>query len=196
MEINIRPAISKDLDAIANIFTTSVRTLCSADYTNEQIEAIITSFYEQLYLLEIEISVGTVFVAEAESIVGFASFNEGGKAINDLFVHPDYVRQRIGTLLLSTIERAALARQVSRLWVMSSLTGRPFYESRGYKYVRDSVLIDSKIKITVPCVDLVKVLSRNSNFKGDNRENYGDLSTLTVPQFIKLGIKTLLVSSK
>ena len=173
MEINIRPARTKDLDAIANIFTTSVRTLGSADYTNEQIEAIIACFYEQSYLLEIEISVGTVFVAEAESIVGFASFNEGGKAINDLFVHPDYVRQGIGTLLLSTIERVALARQVSRIWVMSSLTGRPFYKSRGYEYVRDSVLIDASTKIRVPCVDLVKVLHGDRQDKSDRLSELG-----------------------
>ena len=79
---------------------------------------------------------------------------------------------------------------------MASLTAQPFYLSRGYEYIKDSALIDAETQIRVPCVDLTKVLSRNSNFKGDNLGDYGDLSTLTVPQFVRLGIKILLGSSK
>ena len=196
MNINIRPATVEDVDAIANIFVACVRTLGSADYTNEQIETIINLRNAELYLAEIETKNIIIFVAEAEAeIVGFGSIAEG-RAIGDLFVLPDYTRQGIGTLLLEALEQIALQKGVSKLWVMASLTAQPFYLSRGYEYIKDSALIDAETQIRVPCVDLTKVLSRNSNFKGDNLGDYGDLSTLTVPQFVRLGIKILLGSSK
>ena len=193
MSINIRSATIEDVDAIANVFVASVR-IGSANYTNEQIETIITHFYEQSDLLEIEISVGTVFVAEAETIVGFASLSECGRAISNLFVHPDYVRQGIGTLLLSAIEKIALQKQTDRLWVMSSLMGRPFYLSRGYEYVKDSALIDGSTQIRVPCVDLVKDLHRDRNFRSRHFRSGADLSTLTVSQFLRLARRILLGS--
>ena len=196
MNINIRPATVEDVDAIANIFVTSIRTLSSADYTNEQIETIVNLQNVESYLEEIKTKNIIIFVAETEAeIVGFGSISKNGRAISDLFVLPDYTRQGVGTLLLETLEQIALQKGVSKLWVMASLTAQPFYLSRGFRYEKDSALIDSETGIKIPCVDLIKILSRNSNFKGDNLGDYGDLSTLTVPQFVRLGMKILLGSS-
>ena len=197
MNINIRPATTEDVDAIANLYVTSVRTLGSADYTNEQIEVIIKLNNAESYLQDIKTNKIIIFVAEAEAkIVGFGSISENGRGIGDLFVLPDYTRQGIATLLLETLEQIALQKGVSKLWVMASLTAKPFYLSRGFRYEKDSALIDSETETKVPCVDMTKILSRERNFPGDNLGDYGDLSTLTVPQFIRLGIKILLGSSK
>ena len=196
MNINIRPATVQDSNAIANILTTSVRNLGRLDYSNEQIEIIIGLHNAESYLKEIETGKIIVFVAEAETkIVGFGSISPDGRAIGDLYVLPNYTRQGIGTLLLKTLERVALQKGVSKLWVMASLTARSFYSSWGFQFEKDAALIDSETGIRVPCVDMTKVLSRNRDFQGKNPGDYGDLSTLTVSQFLRLSVKILLGSS-
>ena len=161
MNIFIRPATLEDVEEMANIFVSCVKTLNVKDYTNEQIEIIATFCDAQLYLEEIQTG-GSIFVAEAKKIVGFASLSKGRGHIDDLFVHPDYTRQGIGTLLLETLEQVALAKQKSQLSVMASLTARTFYLSRGFKYVKDSKIFDLATGIEIPTIDMVKILPSNS----------------------------------
>ena len=157
MDISIRPATSKDVEEMANIFVTCVKTLNIKDYTSEQIEIMVTFCNAQSYLEEIEAG-GSIFVAEAKSIVGFASLAENRGHIDDLFVHPDYTRQGIGTLLLETLSRVALTKQRAQLSVTASLTARPFYLSRGFKYVKNSIIPDVATGIEIPVIDMVKIL--------------------------------------
>lgn len=123
-------------------------------------------------------------------------FYEDSRAIADIFVLPEYTRRGIATLLLDKLEQIALQKGVSQLWAMASLNARSFYTARGFIYEKDSALIDAETEIRVPCVDMTKVLARNKNFQGKNLGDDGDLSTLTVPQFVRLGIKILLGSSQ
>lgn len=196
MNIDIRPATVVDALAIANIFTTSITTLGSADYTEEQIAAIVKIHNAESYLEEIEDNSVIILVAEAGTeVVGFGSVEKNGRTIGDLFVLPDHTRQGIGTLLLNALEAIALKKRVSKLRVMASLTARPFYLSRGFQYAKDSALIDAETGIKVPCVDMTKVISHKSNFKEKNLEDYEDLSTFTVPLVLNSGVKILLGSS-
>ena len=52
--------------------------------------------------------------------------------IRAFFVHPDWTRQGIGTLLLDTCERAAIAAGFSSLEMGATLSGVPLYKARGY----------------------------------------------------------------
>ena len=161
LNILIRRATSEDVEEMANIFVSCVKTLNIKDYTDEQIEIMVTFCDAQSYLEEIETG-GSIFVAEAKSIVGFASLAESRGHIDDLFVDPDYTRRGIGTLLLETLEKVAFTKQKSQLSVMASLTARPFYLSRGFKYVKDSKILDLATGIEIPGVDMVKILPSNS----------------------------------
>lgn len=161
MDVFIRQATSEDVEEIANIFVSCIETLNVKDYTNEQIEIMATLCDAQLYLQAIQQG-ESIFVAEAENIVGFASIAESRGHIDDLFVAPNYTRQGIGTLLLKTLEQVALTNQRSQLSVMSSLTARPFYLSRGFKYVKDSYILDVATGIQIPAIDMVKILPSNS----------------------------------
>ena len=161
MDIFIRPATSEDVEEMANIFVTCVKTLNIKDYTDEQIEIMVTFCDAQSYLEEIKTG-GSIFVAEAKSIIGFASLAKSRGHIDDLFVDPDYTRQGIGTLLLETLEQVALQKQRSQLSVMASLTARPFYLSRGFEYVENSKILDVATGIEIPGVDMIKILPSNS----------------------------------
>ncbi len=52
--------------------------------------------------------------------------------IRAFFVHPQYARRGIGTLILEACERAARAAGFTRLEMGSTLTGVPFYRAHGY----------------------------------------------------------------
>jgi GNAT superfamily N-acetyltransferase len=52
--------------------------------------------------------------------------------IRAFFVHPQWARRGLGTLILEACERAARAAGFSRLEMGSTLTGVAFYRSKGY----------------------------------------------------------------
>jgi GNAT superfamily N-acetyltransferase len=52
--------------------------------------------------------------------------------IRAFFVHPDWARQGIGSLVLDTCEHAAFEAGFARLEMGATLTGVPFYRDRGY----------------------------------------------------------------
>ena len=195
MNITTRLATIEDASEIASLLNKSVTSLCAEKYSNEQIKTVVNYFNEDFYLEGITNNYRIIYVAEAdEKIVGFGSISEDGRAVCDIFVLPNYTRQGIATLLLGKLEQIALGKGVSKLWAMASLTSQPFYAACGFNYEKDCALIDAETGIKFPCVDMTKVMSRNKNFQGENQGDRADLSTLTVPQFVKLGIKILLGS--
>lgn len=52
--------------------------------------------------------------------------------IRAFFVHPDWARRGIGSLILKACEDAAIAAGFQRLEMGATLTGVPFYRARGY----------------------------------------------------------------
>jgi N-acetylglutamate synthase-like GNAT family acetyltransferase len=52
--------------------------------------------------------------------------------IRAFFVHPDWVRRGIGSLILDACEAAAMAAGFARLEMGATLSGVPFYRARGY----------------------------------------------------------------
>ena len=52
--------------------------------------------------------------------------------IRAFFVHPDWVRRGIGTMLLDACERAAMAEGFRRFEMGATLSGVPLYSARGY----------------------------------------------------------------
>jgi GNAT superfamily N-acetyltransferase len=53
--------------------------------------------------------------------------------IRAFFVHPDWVRRGIGTMLLEHCEKAAEAEGFRRFEMGATLTGVPLYRIRGYR---------------------------------------------------------------
>ena len=197
MNTTIRLATIDDTPEIANLLKSSVNSLCVDDYSVEQIETLVNYFNADFYREGIADNHRIIYVAEIDGeMVGFGSISEDARAICDLFVLPDYTRQGIASMLLNKLEQIALQKGTSKLWAMASLPAQPFYADHGFKYEKDSALIDAETEIKFPCVDMTKILTHNKKFQGKNPGDYGDLSTLTVPQFLRLGIKILLGSSQ
>ena len=157
MAFTIRPAFPADVPTLQALIAASVRGLQAVDYTTAQLEGALASVYGVDSQL---VADGTYFVAETKLkqekvIVGCGGWSKrktlyGGDQfhgredslldperdaarIRAFFVHPEWARKGIGGLVLDACENAARACGFKRLEMGSTLTGIPFYRSRGYQ---------------------------------------------------------------
>ena len=78
--------------------------------------------------------------------------------IRAIFVHPDFARMGLGSLILATAEEAAKAEGFTRFEMGSTLTGVTLYEQRGYREVERKKVPVSRGE-TIEVVRMVKVAS-------------------------------------
>jgi len=157
-QVHIRKATHADIPRLREIIEASVRGLQAADYTPAQIEGALASVYGVDSQL---IADGTYFAAEKlnaqagkAQIIACGGWSKrktlyGGDQyaaredslldprydaakIRAFFVHPDWARQGIGTLILEACENAAIAAGFTRLEMGATLSGIPFYRAKGY----------------------------------------------------------------
>ena len=157
----VRVATPADVPLLHALIEASVRGLQANDYTPAQIEgALGTVLGLDTQLIADE----TYFVVEAVSASGekvmaacggwsrrktlfggdHATIREpelldprsDAAKIRAFFVHPDWARRGIGTLLLETCENAAKTAGFSRFEMGSTLTGVPLYKLRGYQVIK------------------------------------------------------------
>jgi GNAT superfamily N-acetyltransferase len=154
MNFILRKAVPADIPVLRELIDASVRGLQAADYTPAQIEGALQSVYGVDSQL---IADGTYFVVETapESLIvgsgGWSKRNTlfGGDRwtgredspldprgdaakIRAFFVHPNWVRRGIGSLILEACEKAAAAASFTRFEMGATLTGVALYRARGY----------------------------------------------------------------
>ncbi len=132
----------------------SVRVLQAGDYTPSQIEGALGTVLgldtrlisDQTYLLA-ESADGRIAGCGGWSMrkTLFGSDHGPGREdsyldpakdaarIRAIFVHPDWARQGIGSLILKACEDAAAAAGFQRFEMGSTLTGIPLYKLKGYQ---------------------------------------------------------------
>jgi len=153
----IRLATSADIPALRELIDQSVRVLQREDYSAEQLDAALGTAYGVDTQL---IADGTYFVVEAAGAAGekvpvacggwsmrktlYGSDHgpyrdnamldpaRDAAKIRAFFVHPDWTRRGIASLILKTCEDAAYARGFRRFEMGATLTGVPMYAARGY----------------------------------------------------------------
>jgi GNAT superfamily N-acetyltransferase len=150
---SIRPAQHSDIPTLRLLIDASVRGLQTADYSPAQIEAALQKVFGVDTQL---VSDGTYLLVETQQqeIVGCGGWSErktlyGGDVwtaredslldptkdaakIRAFFVHPNWARRGIGTLILEACENAAIAAGFTRFEMGATLTGVPLYAARGY----------------------------------------------------------------
>jgi len=163
MDIRIRKAVPVDVPRLREVIEASVRGLQPGDYTPAQIEGALKSVYGVDSQL---IADGTYFVAEVNQlgvatpeIVACGGWSKrrtlyGGDQfaaredsllnpqhdaakIRAFFVHPDWARRGIGSMILEACENAAVDAGFTRLEMGATLSGVPFYRARGYLEVEN-----------------------------------------------------------
>jgi N-acetylglutamate synthase-like GNAT family acetyltransferase len=152
--MQIRLATIDDIPALRQLIEDSVRGLSVTYYSPQQIESALHDVFgvdTQLILDE------TYFIAEVDAeIVGAGGWSKrttlfgGDRAKSDrvdsllnpeeepariraFYIHPDWSRRGIGSLILDACEQAARVSGFKNVELASTLPGVPFYLSRGYK---------------------------------------------------------------
>ena len=153
----LRIAAVEDIPALRELIDVSVRGLQAQDYSAEQLDAALGTAYGVDSQL---IADGTYYVAEAADAAGRTMFVGCGgwskrktlygsdhgpyrdaglldpardaAKIRAFFVHPDWVRRGIASLILETCEKAAYQEGFRRFEMGATLTGIAMYQARGY----------------------------------------------------------------
>jgi putative acetyltransferase len=130
--LTVRPYAPADLDALIALFRGSVRTVARRDYTDDQVIAWAPDEIDREAWAVRRASRPTWVAAIDETPAGFIDLESDGH-IDMLYVHPGHQGKGIASTLLETVENAARARSVGRLYTEASLTARPFFERRGFR---------------------------------------------------------------
>ncbi len=155
MSLRIRPAVFDDIPALNNLIADSVRGLSKGFYTDAQIESSIKYIFGvDTQLLED----GTYYVIESNGRIAACGGWSKRKTLyggdqhkstadplldpaNDaariraFFVHPDFARQGIGSMLINFCETEAKKNGFSRIELGATLPGEPLYLALGYKSI-------------------------------------------------------------
>ena len=185
MIVRIRKAIAADVPRLREIIEASVRGLQAADYSPRQIEGALQSVYGVDSQL---IADGTYLVAEdfsqtkpvivacggwskRKTLFGGDQFAQREDSLLDpardaakiraFFVHPQYARRGIATLILEACENSARAAGFTRLEMGSTLTGVPFYRAHGYAPL-ENLQVPLTNGETLPIVRMAKEIKPKS----------------------------------
>jgi len=142
-----------DVPALGPLIATSARELSRDDYTPEQVEGALRGAFGTDTQL---IRDGTYFVVEVDGeLAGCGGWSRrktlfGGDRrvdrdgneldpakdaakIRAFFIHPDFARRGLGSLMLEHCEQDAMAHGFTRFELMGTLPGARLYAARGYK---------------------------------------------------------------
>jgi GNAT superfamily N-acetyltransferase len=153
-EFNLRLATEDDIPALHALIEASVRGLQANDYTPAQMQgALGTVLGVDTQLIADQ----TYFIAETldkNQLVGCGGWSKrktlfgadrgpgrepelldptmDAAKVRAIFVHPDFARCGLGSLILSTVEKAAREAGFRHFEMGSTLTGVPLYTLKGY----------------------------------------------------------------
>jgi putative acetyltransferase len=145
--ITIRRGQLNDLPAIQNLFVETIKSVCIADYNEEQIKVWVSSVHNKPRWDDI-MSNQVILIAQIDNkIVGFSSL-KNGNYIDLLYVHKDYQGQGIAFKLYIVIEKQAIQFNQKDLISDVSKTAKPFFEKIGFVVVKEQNVLRQNIELT------------------------------------------------
>ncbi len=181
-EFVLRLATEEDIPALDALIEASVRGLQAGDYTQAQIEGTLGTV---LGLDTQLIRDGAYFVAEAvgsgaltdRTLAGCGGWSKrktlfgadrgpgrepellnpatDAAKVRAIFVHPEFARRGLGSLILARVEAEAWAAGFRRFEMGSTLTGVPLYRLKGYVEV-ERIGVPLSNGEALPVVKMVK----------------------------------------
>ena len=126
--MTLRPYRPADCPHLAELFTSTVHTVCARDYTQVQLDAWADGQVDLAAWNASFLAHATLVAVEGGSIVGFADLAPDGY-LDRLYVHKDWQRRGVASALCDALSGAKVTH--------ASLTARPFFEKRGWRVVKE-----------------------------------------------------------
>ncbi len=137
IQLTFRQATLQDLPELKRLFAETILETCKNEYT--QGERIVWS--NAIYKTEkwkIAVLEEYFIVAEYdEQIVGFSSL-KGKDYLNLMYIHKEFTRHGIASLLYKKIKAKSLEFGAKQLTSDVSKTARPFFEKMGFKVIQEN----------------------------------------------------------
>ncbi|WP_298779804.1 GNAT family N-acetyltransferase [uncultured Polaribacter sp.] len=146
MSFSIEKATSVDLEEILYLFKNTIEKSCAKDYNEAQILAWTSSINDkERWKTKIK-NQYFIVVKLQHKIVGFGSLENN--YIDFLFVHHNFLRQGIASLIYETLKNEADKLEFTSLLTHASKTAVPFFESKGFKIFKENKIIRKGVEIT------------------------------------------------
>jgi len=131
-EVKLREYRSDDCKDVWELFYNTVHTMNSADYTESQLDVWAPKEMDLQTWNKRLLKNSYVVVAEmSNTIVGIGTADNTGY-FDLLYVHKDYQRMGVATLIADDIEKYFLKHGIQTTTTDASITAKPFFEKRGY----------------------------------------------------------------
>ena len=127
----------KDTD-LMDLFYVTVHEVNKNDYTEDQLEAIAPKEANEYHWEKSLEKNHTIVVEQDEKLIAFGNIGKTGY-LDRLYVHPDYLRKGIASKLVEDLETYAKKHDCHVINVTSSITSKPFFESKGYKVIEEQI---------------------------------------------------------
>jgi N-acetylglutamate synthase-like GNAT family acetyltransferase len=156
----IRIAKPADFDAVGSLLVASYSSLLSSSYDCESLSRALPHITKAKPSL---LGCGTYYVAETETgkLVACGGWTrqkpEGGEItegeahIRHFAIHPEWIRQGIGTSLLARCFSDARSGGIRKLYCLSTLNAVRFYESCGFRAI-GPIDVPLEASMTFPCL--------------------------------------------
>jgi putative acetyltransferase len=137
--IVLRPYRTNEAEKLLEMYYNTVHTINKQHYNTQQLDAWVPSATANLSSWKDRFLANKTWVAlKHDEVVGFGNLEHQCTTIGMLYVHKDYQRQGVATLLLQKLESLLIDGGIRKAIAEVSLTARPFFERQGYLWVRDN----------------------------------------------------------
>ena len=144
----IRPLTEQDIPEMRTLFRATVLAINSKDYTQEEVEDWASCGDRAEYWKKLLSMHNYIAALDGKGdIIGFSSMNTDGY-LHSMFVHKDWQRKGVASLLLSEVEKMACKYNAHQISVEASITARPFFEKHGYNVVKQQKAKANRLYLT------------------------------------------------
>jgi putative acetyltransferase len=133
--MEIRKYRESDSEEKRKLHMKVIKEVNKDDYSKHQIQAWTT--FDEGSSVSKEVIERWVAVKNG-GIVGFSDYRYDEGSITGVYVHPDHLREGIGSKLLEKIVEDARNRGLEKLKCQSSVTAREFYQKHGFEVVEET----------------------------------------------------------
>lgn len=130
-----RTATIRDLDEMKKLYVETIQTVCTKDYTTEEIAMWSSSVQKTERWLDVIKSQYVLLAEINKQLVGYTTLRDNNY-IDFFYVHKDFQRQGIAEQLLARIENLAIEHNTPVISSDISITARPFFEKKGYRVLK------------------------------------------------------------
>lgn len=137
--LTLRAGTPADGQVLRDLHEASIRAFGISAYTAEEVESWVGVMEPHRYG-EAMTKNGEIFVVAEDAdgaLAGFCSYKVD--EVVGLYVAPAYGRLGVGSALLAAAEAAIVAKGYKSIRIGASLSGRAFYEARGYRVVAEKI---------------------------------------------------------